>query len=81
MPWYQPLDGLAASLRVRFRVPVNRNVLAGGIRLAEDVGMFPKDSWRVIELLDRMAHGYVAGGQSGIYTPLYCLLARKPDTR
>ncbi|MYD46578.1 MAG: methyltransferase domain-containing protein [Gammaproteobacteria bacterium] len=80
VPWYQPMDGLTSSLRSWLRVPAGRSTLAGGVRLAEVVGMFPKDSWRVIELLDRQADAYVAGGQSGIFTPLYCFLARKPET-
>ena len=80
IPWYQPMDGLTSSLRSWQRVPFGRSTLAGGVRLAEVVGMFPKDSWRVIEMLDRMADAYVAGGQSGIFTPLYCFLARKPAT-
>ncbi|MXW07233.1 MAG: methyltransferase domain-containing protein [Gammaproteobacteria bacterium] len=78
VPWYQPMDGLTSSLRSWLRVPAGRTTLASGVRMAEVVGMFPKDSWRVIELLDRQADAYVAGGQSGIYTPLYCFLAQKP---
>ena len=78
--WYQPMEGLTSSLRSWLRVPGGRSTLAGGVRLAEVVGMFPKDSWRVIELLDRQADAYVAGGKSGIYTPLYCFLARKPES-
>ena len=80
VPWYQPMEGLTSSLRSWLRVPGGRSTLAGGVRLAETVGMFPKDSWRVIELLDRQADAYVAGGQSGIFTPLYCFLARKPES-
>lgn len=77
--WYQPMEGLTSSLRSWLRVPGGRSTFAGGVRLAEVVGMFPKDSWRVIELLDRQADAYVAGGKSGIYTPLYCFLAKKPE--
>ena len=79
--WYQPMEGLTSSLRSWLRVPGGRSTFTGGVRLAEVVGMFPKDSWRVIELLDRQADAYVAGGKSGIYTPLYCFLARKPEPR
>ena len=28
--------------------------------------------------MDRTARAYVAGGKTGIFTPLYCFLARKP---
>ena len=42
------------------------------------LGMFPKGSANVVGLLDRTANAYVAGGKTGIFTPLYCFLARKP---
>ena len=76
--WHLPMKQLSSSLRNWATVPLGRKAFVGGIRLAELVGMFPKGSWRVIELLDRIAHAYVAGGESGIFTPLYCFLARKP---
>ena len=28
--------------------------------------------------MDRTANAYVAGGKTGIFTPLYCFVARKP---
>ena len=38
----------------------------------------PKGSSDVVGMLDQTASAYVAGGKSGIFTPLYCFLARKP---
>ena len=52
--------------------------LTGGIRLAEALRLFPRGSSQVVRLLDRTAEAYVAGGRTGIFTPLYCFLARKP---
>ncbi len=78
-PWYQPMESrgntLANALR---RTPLGRRVMMGTSRLAEVVGMFPKGSTDVIRLMDRTADAYVDGGKTGLFTPLYCFLARKP---
>ena len=78
-PWYRPMEAwggtLANALR---RTPAGRRALIGASRLAELLGVFPKGSSKVVELLDRTAGAYVAGGATGIFTPLYCFLARKP---
>ena len=60
------------------RLPWGRKAIIGGAKLAEAVRLFPKGSAEVIRLLDRTAEAYVAGGKTGIFTPLYCFLARKP---
>ena len=78
-PWYQPMETqrgtVGSALR---RTPLGRKLLFGAARLAEALRIFPKDSADVIELVDRTAKAYVAGGRTGIFTPLYCFLARKP---
>ena len=60
------------------RTPLGRKVIIVSSRLAEAVGVFPKGSSDVVGLLDRTANAYVAGGKAGVFTPLYCFLARKP---
>ena len=78
-PWYQPMttgrSTLGNALR---RTPLGRKAFIGGSRLAEVLGVFPKGAADVVGLMDRTANAYVAGGQAGIFTPLYCFLARKP---
>ncbi|MDE0580494.1 MAG: class I SAM-dependent methyltransferase [bacterium] len=80
-PWYQPMDtnrGTRGSdLR---RIPLSRKVMHGASRLAQGLRIIPKDSADVVELLDETAKAYVAGGKTGIFTPLYCFLVRKPET-
>ena len=75
-----PAHGIAGSTldNALRRIPLGRKVMIGASRLAESLGMFPKGSAEVIALLDRTANAYVAGGKTGIFTPLYCFLARKP---
>lgn len=78
-PWYQPMETRRGTpgnaLR---RTPLGRKFLIGTSRLAEVMRVFPKGSSDVIGLMDRTANAYVAGGRTGIFTPLYCFLARKP---
>ena len=78
-PWYQPMENRQGTVgSVMLRIPLGRKLLMWLSRLTETVGVFPKGSADVIELLDRTAKAYVAGGRTGIFTPLYCFLARKP---
>ena len=78
-PWYQPMETRRGTLgNALRRTPVGRKALIGISKLVETLGVFPKGSADVIGLLDRTANAYVAGGRAGIFTPLYCFLARKP---
>ena len=78
-PWYQPMETRRGRLGTALvRTPKGRKVSFWASRLAELLRVFPKGSAEVIELMDRTADAYVAGGRTGIFTPLYCYLARKP---
>ena len=78
-PWYQPMETRRGTLRNALHiVPMGRKVFLGASRLAEALRLFPKGSSDVVGLMDRTAKAYVAGGRAGIFTPLYCFLARKP---
>ena len=78
-PWYQPMETRGNTLgNALRRTPLGRKALMGASRLAEAFGVFPKGSADVIGLMDRTAKAYVTGGRAGIFTPLYCFLARKP---
>ena len=57
---------------------MGRKAFIGASRLAEVLRVLPKGSADVVGLMDRTANAYVAGGRAGIFTPLYCFLARKP---
>ena len=78
-PWYQPMETRGGTLdKVMRRTPLGRKLIIGASMLAEAAGAFPKGSADVVGLMDRTAKAYVAGGKAGIFTPLYCFLARKP---
>ena len=77
--WYQPMETRGKRLGTALRrIPLGRKAFIAISSLLEVVGMFPKGSAKVVGLLDRTANAYVAGGRAGIFTPLYCFLARKP---
>ena len=79
-PWYQPMEGRSGTLRNAFRrTPLGRRAMIASLRLTEIFKLFPKGSAAVVRFMDRTAEAYVAGGKMGIFTPLYCFLARKPD--
>ena len=78
-PWYRHMESrhgtLGSALR---RLPWSRKAIIAGTKLVEALHLFPKGSSDVVRLLDRTADAYVAGGRAGIFTTLYCFLARKP---
>ena len=78
-PWYQPMERRHGRLgNAWLRLPWGRKAIIAGSKLAELLRLFPNGSTKVAQLLDRTAEAYVAGGTTGIFTPLYCFLARKP---
>ena len=80
-PWYQPMETRGRTVFNAFhRTPLGRKAFIGATRLAGTLGLFPKGSADVVRLLNETANAYVAGGKAGIFTPLYCFLARKPST-
>lgn len=79
-PWYRPMESRDGILgNALHRIPLGRKVFIGVAKVAEALNALPKGSADVIRLMDRTAKAYVAGGRTGIFTPLYCFLARKPD--
>ncbi|XP_058225302.1 cycloartenol-C-24-methyltransferase-like [Rhododendron vialii] len=78
VPWYLPLEQNQFSL-TGFRLTAvgrffTRNMLKG----LEYIGLAPKGSRRVHDLLEKAADGLVNGGRKEIFTPMYFFLARKP---
>ncbi len=80
-PWYQPIQRYAGarSGESMFRSLLGRRALMAGTKLAETLRIFPRGSADVVRMMDRTAQAYIEGGQTGIFTPLYCFLARKPE--
>ena len=78
-PWYQPMEARSGTRSSTLRgTPLGRRLAIASARAAETLRVLPTGTAEVAKLLDRTADAYVAGGRTGIFTPLYCFVARKP---
>ena len=78
-PWYRPMEARRGTLGYALRqTPLGRKAYIAALRLSEVLGLLPRGCADVLGLLDRTSNAYVAGGRAGVFTPLYCFLARKP---
>ena len=78
-PWYSPLDETGFSIRALARSPAGRRVIK---RTLDILGVLLRSARRgrdVCDVLNGGANATVEGGKAGILTPLYFMLARKPD--
>ena len=77
-PWYRALQGGDLSLASIPRTPAGRALTNLTLRVGESLGIAPKGTRAVSTLLNAAADALVDGGKSGIFTPMYFFLARKP---
>jgi sterol 24-C-methyltransferase len=77
-PWYLPLAEPWSAAGIQ-RTRLGRRVTRHTLKFMESVRLAPRGSAAVSEILNTAADALVAGGQTGIFTPLYFLHARKPD--
>lgn len=77
-PWYLPLTGRERSLRGLQRTPVGRRATAHLVRGLERLRIAPVGASEVSGVLNTAADGLVAGGELGIFTPMYFFSAKKP---
>ncbi|KAF0983183.1 hypothetical protein FDP41_011161 [Naegleria fowleri] len=78
IPWYQPLDNGGWEFTNWFQTAYGRWVVHKLVGILEKVGLVPKTSQQAYEFLMAGADGLVGGGKTGIFTPSYFFLARKP---
>ena len=77
-PWYRALQGRDLSPGSIPRTPVGRALTNLSLRVAERLRVVPKGTTDVSTMLNAGADAMVEGGESGIYTPVFFFLARKP---
>ena len=77
-PWYRALQGRDLSLSSLPRIPAGRALINLTLRVGERLRLFPEGTRAVSTLLNRTADALVEGGKSGIFTPMFFFLARKP---
>ncbi|NOY94222.1 MAG: methyltransferase domain-containing protein [Deltaproteobacteria bacterium] len=78
-PWYLPLTGKEMSLRSLPRTPLGRTLTNFATRALERVHLAPQGTSEVSSFLNRAADALVAGGETGIFTPMYFFHAKKPE--
>jgi len=78
-PWYRALQGRDLSLTSIPRTPVGRALTNVALRLGERLRVVPEGTATVSTLLNRGADALVEGGKSGVFTPMFFFLARKPQ--
>ncbi len=79
VPWYQPLVGSGLSLASFRSSKVGRWLTHNTLMGLEALGIAPKGTVRVSDLLNLCAMAMAEAGRLGIFTPMYFIHARKPD--
>lgn len=77
-PWYRALQGRDLSLTSIPRTPVGRALTNVALRVGERLRLVPEGTTAVSTLLNEGADALVDGGKSGVFTPMFFFLARKP---
>ena len=78
MPWYRALQSRDLSLASIPRTSIGRALTNLALRTGEAARLLPEGSTAVSTLLNEGADALVEGGRSGIFTPMFFFLARKP---
>ncbi len=77
-PWFHALTGADWSLSGIPRTPLGRSVTKVATRVLERLKIAPEGTVQVSEFLNVGADALVAGGEAGIFTPMYFFLAKNP---
>ena len=77
-PWYRALEGRDFSLASIPRTPLGRALTNLILRVAEPLRLAPQGAREVSSFLNWGADTLVEGGRTGIFTPMFFFLARKP---
>ena len=77
-PWYLPLSGRERTLTGFTRTRAGRMFTHNMVRALERVHLAPRGCTEIHALLNATADWLVAGGEEGIFTPMYFFLAQKP---
>jgi sterol 24-C-methyltransferase len=78
-PWYMALQGRDISLASLARIPAGRSFTTGVTKVLEKLRIAPPGTSEASELLNVAADSLVEGGESGIFTPMFLVHARKPE--
>ena len=76
-PWYRAFEGRDITLKSLPRTSIGRFITSRVIRALEPMGMVPKGTVEVTEVLNLAADSLTAAGRLGIFTPMFYFKARK----
>lgn len=79
IPWYEPLTGGGLSFASVRSSTGGRWLTHSTLWLLENLRVVPRGTTRVSSLLNRTATVMAEAGRLGIFSPMYFMLARKPD--
>ena len=78
MPWYRALENRDLSLTSIARTNIGGVLTNVALRIAERTRLLPEGAAAVSTLLNEAADALVEGGRTGIFTPIFFFLVRKP---
>jgi len=78
IPWYMPLVGRLTPLGIA-HTSIGRWVSLKGLKLLEYLRIAPAGSGATLEMLQKGADCLCDSGRKGIFTPMWWVLARKPE--
>ncbi|KFK38047.1 hypothetical protein AALP_AA3G063200 [Arabis alpina] len=79
VPWYLPVDASQFSLFSLRVSPVGRFLTHILIKVLECVRIFPEGTHRIQTMLEKATSELVNAGKKEIFTPIYFVLAQKPE--
>lgn len=79
IPWYQPLVGSGFSLASFRSSRLGRWVTHRSLQALEALRFVPRGTVQVSEMLNFEATALAEAGRLGLFTPMYFVLARKPE--
>ena len=79
IPWYQPLVGSGLSFTSFRSSKFGRSATHQTLNLLEALHLVPRGTTRVCKTINLCAAAMVEAGRLGIFTPMYFVLARKPE--
>jgi len=87
-PWYWPLSGELKYLSTPFDLftilrmtHIGRSIIHKILGTLEPTGIIPKGTQKTADSLAKAADCLVAGGKEKLFTPMYLMVARKPEIK
>jgi sterol 24-C-methyltransferase len=78
-PWYLPLYPSNNPFTFRFQMsPIGMSLTVYALTLLEAIGLAPKGTTKVQLMLQQGGWGCGQGGHTGVFTPMYLMVGRKP---